>query len=46
MADSRRTSRGEFAETFRGRLALLVIDKLVIGALIAVAIFVYDSIKT
>ena len=34
------------AETFRGKLYLLVIDKIVIGALIAVAFLVYDRWKT
>lgn len=34
------------AETFRGKLYLLVIDKIVIGALIAVIFLVYDRWKT
>ena len=33
-------------ETFRGKLYLLVIDKVVIGALIAIALFAYDRWKT
>ncbi len=33
-------------ETFRGKLYLLLVDKVVIGALIAVALLVYDQWKT
>lgn len=33
-------------ESFRGRLYLLAIDKVVIGALIAMALFVYDRWRT
>src|SRR5258708_547017 len=33
-------------ETFRGKVYLLVIDKVVIGALIAIALLVYDQWKT
>lgn len=33
-------------ETFRGKLYLLVLDKVVIGALIAIAFLVYDQWKT
>jgi predicted Co/Zn/Cd cation transporter (cation efflux family) len=33
-------------ETFREKLYLLVIDKVVIGALIAIAFIVYDQWKT
>ena len=33
-------------DTFRGKFYLLVIDKIVIGTLIAIALFVYDRWKT
>ncbi len=33
-------------ESFRGKLYLLVLDKVVIGALIAIAFLVYDRWKT
>ncbi len=38
--------RSEFSETFRGKLLLLVFDKVVIGAMIAAAFFLYDRYKT
>ena len=41
-----RHNQGVDAESFRGKLYLLVIDKIVIGAAIAVAFFIYDAWKT
>lgn len=35
-----------FADTFKAKLWLLVVDKIVIGAIIAIALFVYDQHKT
>jgi hypothetical protein len=34
------------ADSFRGRLILLVVDKVIIGALLAAAFVVYDQWKT
>lgn len=34
------------ADSFEGKLLLLIVDKIVIGALIAMAIFLYDRYKT
>ena len=35
-----------FADTFSGKLWLLIIDKIIIGAIIAIALFIYDHYKT
>ena len=37
---------GEEPESFRQKILLLVIDKIAIGALIALAVFIYDHYKT
>jgi hypothetical protein len=36
----------DLSDTFNGKLLLLVIDKIVIGALLAIAFFMYDRYKT
>lgn len=33
-------------ESFKGKVLLLVVDKIIIGAIIATAFFVYDQYKT
>lgn len=44
---SRRTvTRSDTSDSFGAKVALLVIDKLVIGAVIALALFVYDRWRT
>jgi uncharacterized membrane-anchored protein YhcB (DUF1043 family) len=37
---------GEEPESFRQKILLLVIDKIIIGALIALAVVIYDHYKT
>ncbi len=37
---------GDEPESFRSKLLLLVIDKIIIGALIAIAVVIYDHYKT